>query len=311
MGTQGCTYTLPCLLALAAPGPVARLASRLMKERRRMLRISRRRQPATRPAGARARWRKLGLVLLAGLALSGLLSACAGQAQVGGTEIEVSAGDEANGTATPGQQFSSGLELILLLTIITLVPTLLLMMTSFTRIIIVLGFIRTALGVPQLPPNQVLLGLALFMTIFIMAPVWTEVNDEAIQPLQAGEISQGEALNRASGPIREFMFEQTRERDIALFMQMGQLERPQSEADVPTWVLIPAYVISELKTAFQMGFLIFIPFLIIDLIVSSTLMSMGMMMLPPVIVSLPFKILLFVMVDGWDLIVKSLVTSFG
>lgn len=271
-----------------------------------------RRQPATRPAGARARWRKLGLLLLAALALSGILSACAGQAQVGSTEIEVSAGEETSSTtSTPGQQFSSGLELVLLLTIITLVPTLLLMMTSFTRIIIVLGFIRTALGVPQLPPNQVLLGLALFMTIFIMAPVWTEVNEEAIQPLQAGEISQGEALNRAAGPIREFMFEQTRERDIALFMQMGQLERPQSEADVPTWVLIPAYVISELKTAFQMGFLIFIPFLIIDLIVSSTLMSMGMMMLPPVIVSLPFKILLFVMVDGWDLIVKSLVTSFG
>jgi flagellar biosynthetic protein FliP len=225
--------------------------------------------------------------------------------------VTISAGEEQTTTATPGQQFSSGLELVLLLTIISLVPTLLLMMTSFTRIIIVLGFIRTALGVPQLPPNQVLLGLALFMTIFVMAPTWTEINDEAVQPFQAGEIDQSEAIERAVAPMREFMFEQTRERDIALFMQMGQLERPHSEADVPTWVLIPAYVISELKTAFQMGFLIFIPFLIIDLIVSSTLMSMGMMMLPPVIVSLPFKILLFVMVDGWDLIVKSLVTSFG
>jgi flagellar biosynthetic protein FliP len=256
------------------------------------------------------RWRRVLILAAAALAFGVLLSACGGEAQVGQTEITISSSDEQT-TTTGGQQFSSGLELVLLLTIISLVPTLLLMMTSFTRIIIVLGFIRTALGVPQLPPNQVLLGLALFMTIFIMAPVWGEINDEAVQPLQAGEITQGEAIDRASEPLREFMFEQTRERDIALFMQMGQLDRPQSEADVPTWVLIPAYVISELKTAFQMGFLIFIPFLIIDLIVSSTLMSMGMMMLPPVIVSLPFKILLFVMVDGWDLIVKSLVTSFG
>ncbi len=263
-------------------------------------------------AGSNRR-RHMVLLAAAALALGLLLSACGGEAQIGQTQVTVSSGEEepATTTTTPGQQFSSGLELVLLLTIITLVPTLLLMMTSFTRIIIVLGFIRTALGVPQLPPNQVLLGLALFMTIFVMAPVWTEINEEAIQPLQAGEITQGEAVDRGAEPLREFMFEQTRERDIALFMQMGQLDRPQSEADVPTWVLIPAYVISELKTAFQMGFLIFIPFLIIDLIVSSTLMSMGMMMLPPVIVSLPFKILLFVMVDGWDLIVKSLVTSFG
>jgi len=284
-----------------------------MRERRRMHPTS----CQTEDRGAKqprpvTRRRRVLLIALAALALGLMLSACGGEAQVGSTEITISAGDEeTTTTTTPGQQFSSGLELVLLLTIISLVPTLLLMMTSFTRIIIVLGFIRTALGVPQLPPNQVLLGLALFMTIFIMAPVWTEINDEAVQPLQAGEIDQSEALDRASDPLREFMFEQTRERDIALFMQMGQLERPNSEADVPTWVLIPAYVISELKTAFQMGFLIFIPFLIIDLIVSSTLMSMGMMMLPPVIVSLPFKILLFVMVDGWDLIVKSLVTSFG
>ena len=255
--------------------------------------------------------RRVVVFVCAALALGALLSACGGEAQIGQTQVTISAGEEQTTTATPGQQFSSGLELVLLLTIISLVPTLLLMMTSFTRIIIVLGFIRTALGVPQLPPNQVLLGLALFMTIFVMAPTWTEINDEAVQPFQAGEIDQSEAIERAVAPMREFMFEQTRERDIALFMQMGQLERPHSEADVPTWVLIPAYVISELKTAFQMGFLIFIPFLIIDLIVSSTLMSMGMMMLPPVIVSLPFKILLFVMVDGWDLIVKSLVTSFG
>jgi flagellar biosynthetic protein FliP len=283
----------------------------LVKDRRRMLSTTRCPETGPQPSCAPRRWRKLGLLALAALALITVLSACGGEAQVGGTAITISSGEEETTTTTPGQQFSSGLELVLLLTIVSLVPTLLLMMTSFTRIIIVLGFIRTALGVPQLPPNQVLLGLALFMTIFIMAPVWTEINEDAIQPLQAGEISQGEALDRASGPMRAFMFEQTRERDIALFMQMGQLERPQSEADVPTWVLIPAYVISELKTAFQMGFLIFIPFLVIDLIVSSTLMSMGMMMLPPVIVSLPFKILLFVMVDGWDLIVKSLVTSFG
>jgi flagellar biosynthetic protein FliP len=308
-----CTYTLPLAHCTGVTGALAVTARWLVKDRSRMHAMPEHREALTTlPAAARAgRKRRFAALALAALALGILFSACGGEAQIGATEITVSSGEEETTTTTPGSQFSSGLELVLLLTIITLVPTLLLMMTSFTRIIIVLSFIRTALGVPQLPPNQVLLGLALFMTVFIMAPVWTEINDDAVQPLQAGEISQQEALNRASGPLREFMFEQTRERDIALFMQMGQLERPQSEADVPTWVLIPAYIISELKTAFQMGFLIFIPFLIIDLIVSSTLMSMGMMMLPPVIVSLPFKILLFVMVDGWDLIVKSLVTSFG
>lgn len=310
MSAQGCTYTRVAVAShIASLEADAAIANGFMRERRHM-------HSATAQLETQApsrRWRRGFVLIGAALVLGLLLSACGGEAQVGQTQITINSGEEQNTTTTttPGQQFSSGLELVLLLTIITLVPTLLLMMTSFTRIIIVLGFIRTALGVPQLPPNQVLLGLALFMTIFIMAPVWTEINDEAVQPLQAGEISQREAVDRAVVPLREFMFKQTRERDIALFMQMGQLERPQSEADVPTWVLIPAYVISELKTAFQMGFLIFIPFLIIDLIVSSTLMSMGMMMLPPVIVSLPFKILLFVMVDGWDLIVKSLVTSFG
>src|SRR5690606_11051033 len=158
--------------------------------------------------------------------------------------------------------------------------------------------------------NQVLLGLALFLTIFIMAPVWQEVNRTALQPYLAGEIAQAEAMDRAVRPLREFMLRQTRERDLALFMQLGQQPRPRTPDDVPTWVLVPSFIVSELKTAFQMGFVIFIPFLIIDMIVSSALMSMGMIMLPPVIVSLPFKVLLFVMVDGWDLIVRSLVMSF-
>jgi flagellar biosynthetic protein FliP len=206
---------------------------------------------------------------------------------------------------------SNAVQVLLLVGAISLVPALLFTVTGFTRILIVLGFIRSGLGTPTAPPNQVLVGIAFFLTVFVMAPTFTKVKEDAIDPLRADKISQTVALKRAEAPMREFMFDQTRTKDIALFARMGKLERPKTRADIPTYVLIPAFTISELKTAFQIGFLIFLPFLIIDLVVSSTLMSMGMMMLPPVFISLPFKILLFVLVDGWNLVTKSIVESFS
>jgi flagellar biosynthetic protein FliP len=205
---------------------------------------------------------------------------------------------------------SDSVQLLLLIGAITLVPALLFCVTGFTRIIVVLGFIRTGLGTPTAPPNQVLVGIALFLTIFVMAPTFNQVKDRAIDPLIHHKISQTQAFERGQEPLREFMFRQTRTSDLALFVKLGKLDRPKTRADVPTYVLIPAFVISELKTAFQIGFLIFLPFLVIDLVVSSTLMSMGMVMLPPVFISLPFKILLFVLVDGWNLITQSVVQSF-
>jgi flagellar biosynthetic protein FliP len=206
---------------------------------------------------------------------------------------------------------ANAVQILLLVAGISLVPALLFTVTGFTRILIVLGFIRSGLGTPTAPPNQVLIGIAFFLTIFVMAPTLTEVKDEAIDPLRENKISQEVAFERAEKPMREFMFDQTRPKDIALFAGMAKLERPDTRADIPTYVLIPAFTISELKTAFQIGFLIFLPFLIIDLVVSSTLMSMGMVMLPPVFISLPFKILLFVLVDGWNLVTKSIVESFS
>ena len=204
----------------------------------------------------------------------------------------------------------NAVQLLLLLAGLTLVPALLFTVTGFTRILIVLGFIRTGLGTPTAPPNQVLVGIALFLTIFVMAPTFSQVKKDAIDPLAAGKITEVQALKRGEGPMRKFMFEQTRTKDLALFVKLGDVKQPKTRADVPTHVLIPAFIISELKTAFQIGFLIFLPFLVIDLVVSSTLMSMGMMMLPPVFIALPFKILLFVLVDGWDLVTQSLVESF-
>ncbi|WP_354699813.1 Flagellar biosynthetic protein FliP [Paraconexibacter sp. AEG42_29] len=201
-------------------------------------------------------------------------------------------------------------QLLLLIGGVTLVPALLFTVTGFTRIIVVLGFIRTGLGTPTAPPNQVMVGIALFLTLFVMAPTFTKVNDVAIKPLTEKKITQAEAFQRGQEPIREFMFKQTRTKDLALFVKLAKLDRPKTRADVPTHVLIPAFIISELKTAFQIGFLIFLPFLVIDLVVSSTLMSMGMVMLPPVFISLPFKILLFVLVDGWNLVTQSVVQSF-
>lgn len=208
------------------------------------------------------------------------------------------------------QEVAVTLQILFLLTVLSLAPAILIMMTSFTRIIVVLSFIRNALATNQMPPNQVLIGLALFLTFFIMAPTWQVINENALQPYLAQEIGQQEAIERALEPMREFMLRHTRERDLALFLEFAGQGQPQDPSDVPTTTLIPAFVISELKSAFQMGFILFVPFIVIDMIVASTLMSMGMLMLPPVMISLPFKILLFVMVDGWHLVVRSLLLGF-
>jgi len=202
------------------------------------------------------------------------------------------------------------LQIVALLTVLTLAPAIVVMLTSFTRIIVVLSFVRSALALQQMPPNQVLIGLALFLTMFTMAPTWQELYTEGLQPYLAGELTEAEALARASEPVREFMFRHTREQDLGLFIDMAGAGRPETPDDVPTMTLIPAFIISELRTAFQLGFILFIPFLVIDMIVASTLMSMGMLMLPPVMISLPFKVLLFVMVDGWYLVTRSLLLSF-
>lgn len=214
------------------------------------------------------------------------------------------------GEGGDSQNLSSVIQLIVLLTVLTLAPAIVILLTSFTRIVIVLSFIRTSLATQQMPPNQVLIGLALFLTFFIMAPTLQQVNSNALQPYMQGEIGQEEAFEKGMDPMRTFMFKQTREKDLALFVKMADIERPKNFSDIPNYVLIPSFVISELKTAFQIGFIIFIPFLVIDMVVASALMSMGMMMLPPMMISLPFKILLFVLVDGWNLVIQSLLLSF-
>ncbi|HUR84455.1 MAG TPA: flagellar type III secretion system pore protein FliP [Solirubrobacteraceae bacterium] len=206
---------------------------------------------------------------------------------------------------------TNAVQILLLVGGITLLPALLFTVTGFTRIIIVLGFIRSGLGTPTAPPNQVLIGIAFFLTLFVMQPTLQDVKTQAWDPLNDGKITQVQALDRAQGPMREFMFRQTRESDLALFAGLAKIDRPETRKDIPTHVLIPAFTLSELKTAFQIGFLIFLPFLVIDIVVSSTLMSMGMVMLPPVFIALPFKILLFVLVDGWNLVTRSLVQSFS
>ncbi len=208
------------------------------------------------------------------------------------------------------QEVATSLQILFMLTVLSLAPSILIMMTSFTRIIVVLSFVRSALGTQQMPPNQIIIGLALFLTFFTMAPYWQQVNEQALQPYLAGNLEQEAAMDKGIQPIRDFMFKQTRENDLALFVNLANINRPSGPEEVPTYVLIPSFVISELKTAFQIGFLIYIPFLIIDMVVASTLMSMGMMMLPPVTISLPFKILLFILVDGWHLVIRSLVASF-
>jgi len=245
-----------------------------------------------------------GIATAAALVL-GLAASCGAQSGVVVPKIEIGVG-RANGP----EQVSSSIQILLILTVLSLAPALLIMLTSFTRIIIVLSFTRSALGSPQVPPNTVLIGLALFLTFFTMSPVLQRINDTALQPYVKHQMSFDQAIQNATGPLKEFMLKQTRPRDVGLFVSLSRGPRPQTVRDLSMHVLIPAFLISELKTAFTIGFVIFIPFLVIDMVVSVTLMSMGMMMLPPVLISLPFKILLFVLVDGWHLLARSLAMSF-
>lgn len=250
---------------------------------------------------------KLGIIALA---VGGLL--LAGKSMVYGAPsswpiptLQIGVG-EAKGP----EEVSVVIQILALLTVLSLAPAILIMMTSFTRLIVVFSFLRHALGTQQMPPNQLLIGLALFLTFFIMTPVWQEVNQKALIPYKEKKISQAQALEEALKPVRQFMLKQTREKDLALFVQMAKMPRPKNSNDIPTTVLLSAYMISELKTAFQIGCILYIPFLIVDMVVASVLLSMGMMMLPPVMISLPFKVILFVLVDGWNLIVGSMVKSF-
>ena len=203
------------------------------------------------------------------------------------------------------------LRILFLLTILSLAPALMIMLTSFTRIVVVLSFVRSALATQNMPPNQVIIAMAIFLTFFTMNPDWQQINETSLQPYLQGELPYEEAIVQGVEPVREFMFRQTREKDLALIVSLAKLERPRGPKDIPTYVLIPAFLISELKTAFQIGFLIYVPFLVIDMVVASTLMSMGMLMLPPVMISLPFKVLLFVLVDGWHLVIRSLILGFN
>jgi flagellar biosynthetic protein FliP len=241
--------------------------------------------------------------LFAVLATAGLASAADVAGRPASVTIDLGSGD-------PGQM-SVVLQIVALLTVLSVAPAILIMMTSFIRVVVVLAFLRQAMGTLQTPPNQVLIGLALFLTFFIMSPVWQRVNTDALQPYLAKEMSQPQALERAAAPVREFMLRQVREKDLALFVDIARLPTPSDASAVPTHVVIPAFMISELRTSFQIGFMIYLPFLVIDLVVASVLMSMGMMMLPPAMVSLPFKLILFVLADGWYLVVGSLVKSFG
>ncbi|MCY6483694.1 flagellar type III secretion system pore protein FliP [Clostridium aestuarii] len=214
--------------------------------------------------------------------------------------------------ASTPKDYVDNIKLLIILTMLTVLPSFIVMMTSFTRTIVVLGFMRSAMGTQQAPPNQVLVGLALFLTIFIMSPTYNKINNEAIQPFLENKINQEQAFEIGSKPIREFMLRQTRKKDLELFLDISRIDKSEiTENNVPLHIAVPAFIISELKTAFKIGFLIYIPFLIIDIVVASVLMSMGMFMLPPVMISLPFKILLFVMVDGWYLLVKSLIMSYS
>ena len=235
--------------------------------------------------------------------------------QVTGDEDQVgNASDDINNGLSisynnQGGSLSAPIRILLFLTVISLAPSILIMLTSFTRIIVVLHFLRTALGTQTSPPNQVLIGLALFLTLFIMSPVFSQINKEALQPLDKGEITQEQALERGMEPIREFMYGQTQEKDVKLFCEIAKVTYDEKD-DIPNSVLIPAFIISELRQAFIIGFVIYIPFIIIDMVVASVLMSMGMMMLPPTTISLPFKILLFILADGWDLLIGNLVKTF-
>ncbi len=245
-----------------------------------------------------ARLAGVALALFAVVA-SGLATAASALPQV---QLQIGEDDDATGLPMT-------LKIVLFMTVLSLAPALAVLTTCFTRIVVVFAFLKQAVGQQQMPPNQVLIGLALFLTVFVMAPVWTEVNERAIAPLMQEEIDEKEAWNRAVQPMREFMFQHTREKDLGLFVHLAG-KSATTLTEVPTYVVVPAFVVSELTTAFQIGFLLFVPFLVIDMIVASVLMSMGMMMLPPVMISMPFKVLLFVLVDGWYLVTQSLVASF-
>ncbi len=245
-------------------------------------------------------WRRA----LAGFVGLGVV-ALAGAAYAAGPSLSLTmGGDDPSDTIT-------ALKILGLLTLMTLAPSILITMTSFTRIIIVFSFVRHAMGTQSMPPNQVLVGLALFLSMFVMKPVWERIDAEALTPYRAGELGDYEALTAAMNPVKDFMIRQTRQKDLALFYQISKTSRPQTQADVPASLLIPAFVISELKTAFQMGFMLFMPFLLLDMVIASILMAMGMMMLPPILISLPFKVMLFVLVDGWNLLISSLIRSFA
>ncbi|NMC12036.1 MAG: flagellar type III secretion system pore protein FliP [Chloroflexi bacterium] len=234
-----------------------------------------------------------------------LLSGCAGDPNVSAPGVTL--------TVDPGgdqKQVSTGVQLLILFTVLSLAPSILVLTTSFTRIVIVLSLLRSAIGSTQIPPNQILVGLSLILTFFIMSPVYGTISTDAVKPYMEGEIDQATAFKKAAEPVREFMFKQTRTKDLELFVSMNHGDQPETLDDIPTTVLLPAFIISELRTAFIMGFAIYVPFLIIDLVISSILLAMGMMMLPPSMISLPFKLLLFVMVDGWYLIAQSLSLSF-
>jgi flagellar biosynthetic protein FliP len=262
-------------------------------------------RPATVPLLRRARL----LPVLLGSAV--LLCSCVGMGAGEKPELSVpGVSFNISGQGSQPEQVGTGVQLLVLFTVLSVAPAVLLLMTAFTRIVIVLSLARTALGTQQLPPNQVVTGLGMLLTFFVMAPVFNDINENALQPYLAGRLAQPAAITRGLEPLRGFMFKQTRPADIALFMQLAKTTQPSTLEDIPLSSLLPAFVVSELKTAFQMGFLIFIPFLVIDLVVTSTLLSLGMMFLPPMLVSLPLKLLLFVMADGWNLLVESLVKSF-
>ena len=234
-----------------------------------------------------------------------LMSSGVVMAQVTVPNINLTVG----GSGAP-EDLTKGLQILIVLTILTLAPSILILMTSFTRIVIVLALVRQAIGTPSLPPNQIIIGLSVILTFFVMAPTFETIHQTALEPYSKGEMAQDEAFKKGMEPLRAFMFKQTNEKDLALFVKMSKIKQPDVLADVPTYVLIPSFIISELKRAFQIGFIVFLPFLIIDVVVASILISMGMLFLPPVTVSLPFKIVLFVLVDGWHLITKALVSGF-
>jgi flagellar biosynthetic protein FliP len=269
-----------------------------------------------------ARWLALFIVLLAGGTAPAQAQAAAdvAPAQTQAAQTQTATGGSSSSSvlsALPGiavtnseEDFALPIQLLLLLTVLTLAPSIIILMTSFTRLIVIFSILRTALGMQQSPPTQILVGLALFLTFFIMAPVIKQVNETALEPYMTEKITQDEAFARAAAPTKAFMLEQTREKDLMLFMDMAGIDGFASTDEVPLHVLVPAFVISELRIAFQIGFMLFLPFLIVDLIVASVLMSMGMMMLPPVMISLPIKLLLFVLTDGWYLIVESVVRGY-